>query len=151
MLFNNPTVEAQSGRLPHRQTSLRPYRRKLLFILWIMTLFLYPYGDILVFMDQEILAQRISGKVGNMRLDSIFYVMSLAMILTPLSLLVLTRLAAYPLARWCNIIGGLLQATAVLAALLIHYESYYLVLSFIEIPIALAIVWLAGKWQPERA
>lgn len=122
-------------------------RRTVLFTLWIFVMFLYTYGDILTLMDPVMLNKISTGEVDGIVMSEGFLLAAAVLMVMPITLVLLTQLAPYRVARWANIIVGVLKTAAVIATLFTPFTSYYLLMSCIEVPTTLAIVYLAWTWR----
>ena len=126
-------------------------RRTVLFTTWVFVMFLYIYGDILTLMDPMMLAQILAGEVDGIVISEKFLLAASVLMTLPISMVLLTQLTPYRIARISNIAIGLLKTAVVAATLFTPFTSYYLFMSCLEISTTLTIVWLAWSWRQDQA
>ena len=130
-------------------------------ILWIFALFNYVYGDIgmvfSLFVHPDQLERLRQGLFGGGNSDLYFLGGAVLMEIAFLTML-LSWLGSYRLARWMNMVAGVLF-TLVMAVLLLapvargHLPplNYYSFCAVVEIVATLAITWRAWTWRPASA
>lgn len=124
-------------------------RRELLFTLWVFVMFLYAYCDILGLYDVEILKKLLSGSIDGIVMDQNMLLAASVLMILPITTILITRIASYPIARWTNIGVGSFKTLVMLATLLTPCTIYYWLFAVIEISTTIAIVWLAWGWQKQ--
>lgn len=124
-------------------------RRELLFTLWVFAMFLYAYCDILGLYDVELLNKLLSGSIDGIVLDQTALFAAAVLMILPISTILITRVAAYSIARWTNIVVGTIKTLVMIATLMTPCTIYYWLFAIIEISTTVVIVWLAWTWRKE--
>lgn len=126
-------------------------RRELLFTLWVFDMFLYAYCDILGLFDPNVLRQLVeNGGVGGIVMTETFLVAASVLMILPIMMVLLTRIWAYPCARWGNIGVGAFKTVVMIATLTTPSTIYYWMFGVIEIITTASIVYLAWTWKDDR-
>lgn len=126
-------------------------RRELLFTLWVFVMFLYAYCDILGLFDPNVLRQLVeNGGVGGIVMTEMFLVAASVLMILPILMVLLTRIWAYPCARWGNIVIGTFKTVVMIATLTTPSTIYYWMFGVIEIITTASIVYLAWTWKDDR-
>ena len=123
-------------------------------ILWAFVLFNYIYGDIgmifTVLIDPHMVA-RIQQTVSGMgSIDLFFLVFAMLMEVSFVALL-LSWLAPQAVARWANILAGVLFTLVMLVIVFaggVPPANYYTFFGLIEIAATAYIAWRAWNWRP---
>jgi hypothetical protein len=123
-------------------------------ILWAFVLFNYIYGDIgmifSVLIDPHMVA-RIQQTVSGMgSVDLFFLVFAMVMEVSFVTLL-LSWLAPLRIARWANMIAGILFTLLMVVIIFgggVPPANYYTFFGLIEIAATAYIAWRAWNWRP---
>lgn len=126
-------------------------------ILWLFALFNYIYGDIgmifSIFVHPDQLARLQKGLTSAGNTDLYFLAGAVLMEISFAAML-LSWLARHSLARWTNIIAGILFTLVMLVIVFakgIPPLNYYSFCGVIEIGATAYITWRAWHWRPSAA
>jgi hypothetical protein len=119
--------------------------------LWISMLFVFAYVDIFGFFRADVINGALVGKVpdGGPKITQSFLVFSTIYILIPSLMVVVSLLAPARINRTANIVASLLYAASVVVYVIGDSWKYYIVGSFVEVVLLLAIARVAWTW-PRR-
>lgn len=122
-------------------------------LLWIFALFNYVYADIGMLFSMFVFPgelERLQRGLGGMA-DAFFLGGAILMEISFVAML-LSWLASYRVARWANILAGVLFTLAILAILFgpgrLPPLNYYTLYEVIEIATTSYITWRAWTWSP---
>jgi len=127
-------------------------------LLWIFTLFNYVYGDIgmifSLFVYPDELDRLQKGLTGGGNTD-LYFLGGAILMETAFVTMLLSWLASSPVARWANVIVGILF-TLVMGVILLAPVArgrmpplnYYSFCAVVEIIATVAIAWRAWNWRP---
>lgn len=130
-------------------------------ILWLFALFNYVYGDIgmifSLYVEPEQLARLQAGLTSGGHKDLFFLGGAMFMEVSFLALL-LSWIAPHKVARWANILAGILFTLAMAAILVaplgrgrLPPANYYSFAAMVEIVATVTIVWRAWQWRPSNS
>ena len=124
-------------------------------ILWTFVLFNYVYGDIgMIFsvLIDPAMVERIQRTVSSMGSIDLFFLAFAALMEVSFATLLLSWLAPLRVARWANVIAGILF-TLVMAVIIfgrgVPPANYYTFVGVIEIAATAYIAWRAWHWRVE--
>ena len=118
--------------------------------LWITMLFLFAYGDIFGFFAPGNIEEVVSGEVSGIEITQGFLLAISVYIAIASAMVFLTLVLSPNVARWTNIVLGVLFVASIVAAA-IGESAYYLFLSAAEIVALILIVRYAWTWPREGA
>lgn len=118
--------------------------------LWITMLFLFAYGDIFGFFAPGNIEEIVSGEVSGIEITQGFLLAISVYIAIASAMVFLTLVLSPNVARWTNLVLGVLFIVSIVAAA-IGESAYYLFLSAAEIVALVLIVWYAWTWPREAA
>jgi hypothetical protein len=145
-------------RIPVRTTTIRQYRdtqvdvKLVLCALWIAMMFVFAYVDIFGFFRADILKAALDGKVATVdfTVNQVFLTFTLMYIL-PAALMVALSLVLKPrVNRIVNIVVSLVYLITIIGLCIGETWVYYLLGSFIEVILLVAIARVAWKWPPPQ-
>jgi hypothetical protein len=126
----------------------------LLSTLWVFAVFNYLYADIVTLMDSQVLKMLLTGQVGAMRMTRGLLLGAAVLVETAIAMVLLSRVLAYRLNRWANILVGATHTAAVTLSVFLGGGTpalYYLFFATIEVACTLFIIWYAWRWKPATA
>jgi hypothetical protein len=158
-----PQEYAASSAQPEEQiflrtTTIRQYRdtqvdvKLVLCALWIAMMFVFAYVDIFGFFRADILKAALDGKVATVdfTVNQVFLTFTLIYIL-PAALMVALSLVLKPrVNRIVNIVVSLVYLITIIGLCIGETWVYYLLGSFIEVILLVAIARTAWKWPPPQ-
>jgi hypothetical protein len=119
--------------------------------LWTSLMFLYVYGDYFNLYSPGKLEKMAAGDVGPVNASDEAGMLAISlMMVAPALMIALSLLLPAVLSKWLNVLFGLLYA-AILAMTLPGAPLFYLGYGAIEIPLSLAIAWIALAWPKRQA
>ncbi len=122
-----------------------------LSMLWVFAMFNYLYADVVTLMDPASLREILTGQVGSMQITQGFLLGAAVLMETAIAMVLLSRILAYGVNRWANIVVGVIHTVAVAASVFAGGTTpalYYLFFAIIEIACTVLIVWYAWTWKP---
>jgi len=145
-------------QIPLRTTTIRQYRdtqvdvKLVLCALWIAMLFVFAYVDIFGFLRADVLNAALDGKVATtgFTINQVFLTFTLIYILLPALMVVLSLLLKPRVNRIINIVVSLLYIITIIGSAIGETWVYYLLGSFIEVILLVAIARTAWKWPPPQ-
>jgi hypothetical protein len=125
-------------------------RRVVLSGLWISTLFVFAYVDILGFWRTDVVNGALAGEVPDtgFEIDQTFLVLATLYILVPSLMVTLSLLVPARVNRVLNITAGLLYAASILVTVIGETWIYYILGSLVEVVLLLAVTRVAWTWRP---
>lgn len=120
--------------------------------LWIATMFLFAYVDIFGLYRAEALEALLDGRLANapFRVDQTFLILTLAFIVPPSLMVVLSLLLKPRLNRIVNIVVSLLYAVSAIVSCIGETWAYYIIGMVIEATLLVVIARVAWKWPPPQ-
>jgi len=145
-------------QIPLRKTTTRQYRdtqvdvKLVLCSLWIAMLFVFAYVDIFGFLRADVLNAALDGKMATtgFTINQGFLTFTLIYILLPALMVVLSLLLKPRANRIINIVVSLLYIITIIGSAIGETWVYYLLGSFIEVILLVAIARTAWKWPPSQ-
>jgi Family of unknown function (DUF6326) len=117
--------------------------------LWAALMFLYAYGDVFAYFRPGFIEDVMAGEVSAFEIDQVFLLAISIYVAIPAVMVFLALMLRPGIGRWVNIVLGLVYAVTILLSTIGDDYVYYFFLSFLEVAIALLIVWCAWRW-PEQ-
>ena len=118
--------------------------------LWVALMLLYIYCDILSLFRPGQLSEMMAGRMGPFPVTQGSLLISSILMMIPAGMVVLSLTLRPQVARWANILLGLLYVVVNISNLIGETWIYYLSFAVLEIAVTLLIVWNAWKWtNPE--
>jgi hypothetical protein len=117
--------------------------------LWITMLFLFAYGDIFGLFAPGHIEEIVAGEVSGIEITEGFLLAVSVYIAIASAMVFLTLVLQPNVARWTNVVLGILYIVSIVAAA-IGESAYYLFLSAAEIAALLLIVRYAWSWPREE-
>jgi hypothetical protein len=120
--------------------------------LWIAMLFVFAYVDIFGFLRADVLNAALDGKMATtgFTINQGFLTFTLIYILLPALMVVLSLLLKPRVNRIINIVVSLLYIITIIGSAIGETWVYYLLGSFIEVILLVAIARTAWKWPPPQ-
>ena len=120
-------------------------RQGVLSLLWVFVVFNYLYADIVIMIFRPGAYQATAARMPTSVALGATVLMELL-----LAMALLSRILAYPVNRWTNIVAGIVGTLFVGVTLRPTAPPAYLALAGIEIACTIFIVWYAWTWpRPE--
>lgn len=118
--------------------------------LWIATLFVFAYVDIFGFFRADVLDAALDGKVATtaFTVNQMFLMATLIYILVPALMVVLSLLLEPRVNRITNVVVSLFYAVSIIVSCIGETWAYYVLGSFVEAILLVAIARAAWKWPP---
>jgi hypothetical protein len=156
-----PQEYAARGPQPEEQipvtTTTRQYQdthvdvKLVLSALWIAMLFVFAYVDIFGFLRADVLKAALNGEVvAGFTVNQGFLTFTLIYILLPALMVVLSLLLKPRVNRLVNIVVSLAYLITIIGLCIGETWVYYLLGSFIEVILLVAIARTAWKWPPPQ-
>jgi hypothetical protein len=122
--------------------------RLVLCALWAAMLFVFAYVDILAFYRADVLHAALVGKVATttVTVNQLFLSLTLAYILIPTLMLVLSLLLKPQINRITNIVVSLLYLISIIVSAAGEHWAYYILGSVIEVVLLVVIAGTAWRW-----
>ncbi len=141
-----------------RTTTTRQYRdtqvdvKLVLCALWITMLFVFAYVDIFGFYRADVLKAALDGKVATtgFMVNQVFLTSTLAYILLPALMVVLSLLLKSRVNRILNIVVSLVYMVTIIGSAIGEKWAYYIAGSVVEVILLAAIARSAWKWPPPQ-
>ena len=145
-------------QIPLRTTTTRQYRdtqvdvKLVLCALWIAMLFVFAYVDIFASLRADVLKAALDGKVATtgFEVNQGFLAFALIYVLPAVLMVVLSLLLPPRVNRIVNIVVSLVYILTIVGSAIGETWVYYLLGSFIEVILLVAIVRTAWKWPPPQ-
>jgi len=145
-------------QIPVTTTTTRQYRdtqvdvKLVLCALWIAMMFVFAYVDIFGFFRADVLNAALDGKVATMdfTVNQVFLTFTLIYILPAALMVVLSLLLTPRVNRIVNIVVSLVYLITVIGTCIGETWVYYLLGSFIEVILLVAIARTAWRWPPPQ-
>jgi hypothetical protein len=157
----NPQRHATRRARPEEQiplpaTTTRQYQdthvdvKLVLCALWIAMLFVFAYVDIFAFFRADVLNAALDGRMATtgFTINQGFLTLTLIYILLPALMVVLSLLLKPRVNRLVNIVVSLAYLITIIGLCIGETWVYYLLGSFIEVILLVAIARTAWKWPP---
>ena len=121
--------------------------------LWISTLFVFAYVDILGFWRADVIEGALAGEVpgAGFAIDQTFLTLTTLYIVVPSLMVVVSLLAPVRVNRTLNITVSLVYVASIVATLIGETWLYYFLGSAVELVLLLAIARVAWTWRPSSA
>lgn len=123
-------------------------------LLWVFALFNYTYADIGMLFSMFVYPdglERLQRGLGNGATTDAFFLGGAILMEVAFVAMLLSWIGSIGLARWANILGGLLFTGVILAILFgsggLPPLNYYTLYEVIEVATTSYIVWRAWKWR----
>jgi hypothetical protein len=137
-------------------TTAREYRdshvdvKLVLSALWIAMLFVFAYVDIFGFFRADVLNAALDGKVATTEftVNQVFLTVTLIYVLLPILMVVASLVLTPRINRMTNIVVSLLYIISIIASCIGETWAYYIVGSFVEVVLLVAIARFAWRWPP---
>ena len=125
-------------------------RKVVLSGLWISTLSVFAYVDILGFWRADVIIGALVGEVPEtgFEIDQTFLVLATLYILVPSLMVAISLLAPRRANRVLNITASLLYAASILVTVIGETWIYYILGSVVEVGLLLAVTRVAWAWRP---
>ena len=138
----NKTTEKAGGKIPAQMK---------LSALWAALMFLYVYADIFSLYRPGQIEEVMAGQMGPFPVTQGSLLTAAILMLIP-ALMVFLSLALKPVvARWANIILGLLYTVVNIGNLVGETWAFYILFGLVEVALTLLIVGYAWKWRNAEA
>jgi hypothetical protein len=144
-------------QIPVTTTTTRQYRdtqvdvKLVLCALWIAMLFVFAYVDIFGFLRADVLNAALRGKVtAGLTVNQVFLTFTLIYILLPALMVALSLVLKPRVNRIVNIVVSLVYLITIIGLCIGETWVYYLLGSFIEVILLVAIARTAWKWPPPQ-
>jgi hypothetical protein len=117
--------------------------------LWVSTLFVFTYVDVIGFWRKDIINGALAGKVPGtgFGIDQAFLTLSTGYIVVPSLMVAASLLAPARVNRLVNLIVSLLYLASVVATAASEHWTYYILGSSVEVVLLLAIAGTAWTWR----
>lgn len=141
-----------------RTTTTRQYRdtqvdvKLVLSGLWVATMFLFAYVDIFGLYRAEALEALLDGRLANapFKVDQTFLILTVAFIVPPSLMVVLSLVLKPRVNRILNIVVSLLYAASAIVSCIGETWIYYIIGMLIEAALLVAVARVAWKWPPPQ-
>ena len=138
----NRTTETEEMRTPVKMK---------LSALWAVLMFLYIYADIFSLYKPGQMEEVLAGRMGPFPVTQGSLFTASILILIP-ALMVFLSLALKPkVARWANIILGVVYTAVNIGNLVGETWAFYILFGIVEMALTLLIVWYGWKWRNVEA
>jgi hypothetical protein len=117
--------------------------------LWIVTLFLFAYGDIFGFFKPGQIGEVISGQVSGIKITQVFLLGASVYVAIASVMIFLSLVLKATVSRWTNIVLPILFIVSIAASVVGETWAYFIFLGIAEVGLLLLIVWYAWTW-PRR-
>jgi hypothetical protein len=142
-----------------RTTTTRQYRdtqvdvKVVLSALWTATMFLFAYVDLFGLYRAEALEALLEGRLANapFAVNQTFLIFTLAFIVPPSLMVVLSLLLKPRVNRIVNIVVSLLYALSAIVSCIGETWAYYIIGMVIEAALLVVIARVAWKWPPPQS
>jgi hypothetical protein len=116
--------------------------------LWISTLFVFAYVDILGFWRADVIKGALDGEVpdAGFTINQTFLAFTTIYILIPSLMIVVSLIAPARINRLINLIASSLYAASVVVGVVGETWGYYIIGSLVEVLLLLSIARLAWTW-----
>ena len=124
--------------------------RVLLSTLWVFAILNYIYADILGFYEEGFLAELVeTGAIQGIEFSNSFLLMASILMETAIIMVLLSRVLKHRLARWTNVVAGILHTFAVGGSMFVGSAptASYIFFGTIEMLTTLFIAWYAWNWK----
>jgi hypothetical protein len=119
-----------------------------LAVLWISTLLVFAFVDILGFYRDDVLEAALDGRVAttDFTVDQVFLAVTLGYLLLPTLMVVLSLVLAARANRLLNLVVSLAYLVTVVASAIGETWVYYIAGSIVEVLLLAAIARTAWRW-----
>ncbi|MDQ3004687.1 MAG: DUF6326 family protein [Chloroflexota bacterium] len=114
--------------------------------LWVAMMLLYIYADILSLFRPGQIEEMIDGRMGPLPVTQVSLLGASILMIIPAVMVFLSLTLKPKVNRWANILIGVLYTLVNISNLIGETWAYYIFFGFVEIVLALLIVWQASKW-----
>jgi hypothetical protein len=118
--------------------------------LWASVMFCYVYGDFFGLFQPGKLAEMQAGMTPIGPTSQNLLVLFAAMMAVPSAMVFLSLVLKSNLARWANIVLGLLYSIIIVITMRGAW-GFYLFLGCVEVALTLAVTWYAWTWPRHQA
>ena len=128
--------------------------RVALSALWIFMMLNYLYCDVISLFDPAVLRDVVTGSSssGSVQMTPELLMASAVLMEIPIAMILLSRVLAYRVNRWANVIAAAFMAVVQIGSLFVgRPTSYYLFFTVIEVGTLGLIVALALRWTREAS
>ena len=126
--------------------------RVALSALWIFMMLNYLYCDVISLFDPAVLRDVVTGSStsGSVQMTPELLMASAVLMEIPIAMILLSRVLAYRVNRWANVIAAAFMAAVQIGSLFVgRPTSYYLFFTVIEVGTLGLIAALALRWTRE--
>ena len=114
--------------------------------LWVSTMLLYIYADILSLFRPGQVEEMLEGRMGPFPVTQGSLMTASILMMIPAVMVFLSLILKPKAGRWTNIILGALYTLVNISNLIGETWVYYLSFGVVEIAVTLLIIWHAWKW-----
>lgn len=138
----NPTTARADVKIPLRLK---------LSALWAALMFLYIYADIFSLYKPGQIDEMLAGRMGFLPVTQGSLLTAAILMLIP-ALMVFLSLALKPtVARWTNIVLGVVYTAVNIGNLVGETWAFYILFGIVEMALTLLIIWHAWNWRNVEA
>jgi len=132
-------------------TTTRTSTRTVVSSHWLFAVLCYLYCDVLGFFVPADLAAILDGTVGGLELTDGFLLASAVLMTIPMGMVLLSRVAPHPVARWGTVGAGAVMTLVQVGSLFVGSgpRPHYVYFSVIEIATTSVLVVLSLRWRLE--
>jgi hypothetical protein len=124
--------------------------RMKLSALWMATMLLYIYADILSLFRPGQVQEMMEGLMGPFPVTQGSLLTASILMIIPAVMVFLSLVLKPKVDRWANIILGVLYTLVNISNLIGEAWAYYILFGIVEIALTLLIVWYAWRWSPRE-
>jgi hypothetical protein len=134
---------------PQTETVRRVSRRTVVASTWLFVVLCYLYCDVLGFYDPEDLRAILSGTAGGIEMTDTFLLGAAVLMTIPISMVLISRVARHPFARWATVAAGAVMTLVQVGSLFVGtgVTPAYAYFSAIEITTTAFLVVYALRWR----
>ena len=115
--------------------------------LWTSLMFFYVYADLLGFYDARLLEEIMAGNMGFLGPITQSLKLSVAIMMSvPAIMISASLIMKAPIARWANVIIGVIYALIILVTLVMESWLYYKYFGTLEMLFTGYLIWTAWRW-----
>ncbi|GCE76203.1 DUF6326 family protein [Cellulomonas biazotea] len=126
--------------------------RTLVSSLWLFAVLCYLYCDVLGLFHTEDLAAILTGEINGIALTQTFLLGAALLMTIPITMVLLSRVAPHPVARWGTVVGGTIMTVVQVGSLFVGGGPtwFYLWFSVLEIgATGFLVCYAALRWRHE--
>ena len=133
--------ESASGSLSALQMRMK------LAAAWISVMFMYAYADLLGFYDRTLVESILDGSMPVFGPITPALRLGIAVLMSvPAMMIFVSVVAQRNVARWANIVAGVIFTLVIVATLIMGPPLYYRYFGILETALTVYIVWTAYRW-----